>query len=106
MVHMQRDLLGQMLGHCRVVAKIGEGGMGSVYRAYDEVLHRDVAIKLVRNEVRGSLPPSRNLLEEARASSALSHPNICTIYEVGDDDGDLYIVMELVPGKTLRELSE
>src|ERR1700736_3772471 len=94
-----------MLGHCRVVAKIGEGGMGVVYRAYDEVLHRDVAVKVVNRDARLDSSASQNLLLEARASSSLAHPNICTIHEVGETDGELYIVMELVQGKSLRELS-
>ncbi len=94
-------MIGNTLGHYRIDAKIGEGGMGIVYRAYDEVLRRDVAIKVLNKNIRGNLTSARNLLEEARASSALSHPNICTIYEVGDDGGELYIVMELVQGKTL-----
>jgi len=101
---MQRDVIGQTLGHCRVVAKIGEGGMGAVYRAYDEVLHRDVAVKVVRKDSQMDSSASKNLLQEARASSSLGHPNICTIYEVGETDGDLYIVMELLEGKTLREM--
>src|SRR6266702_5544440 len=94
-----------MLGHCRVLAKIGEGGMGVVYRAYDEVLHRDVAVKVVRKDARLDPSASQRLLHEARASSSLAHPNICTIHEVGETDGELYIVMELVKGKSLRELS-
>src|ERR1700720_4295191 len=93
-----------MLGHCRVVAKIGEGGMGVVYRAYDEVLHRDVAVKVVNKDARLDSSVSQRLLQEARASSALSHPNICTIHEVGEVNGELYIVMEFVQGKTLAEL--
>ena len=97
-------MIGQVLGHCRVVAKIGEGGMGVVYRAYDEVLHRDVALKVVNKDARIDASASQNLLHEARASSSLSHPNICTIYEVGETDGELYIVMELVEGKTLRAM--
>ena len=89
-------MIGQVLGHCRIVAKIGEGGMGVVYRAYDEVLHRDVAIKVVRKDAGFDASAGQNLLQEARASSSLAHPNICTIYEVGETGGDLYIVMELV----------
>ncbi|PYR78559.1 MAG: protein kinase, partial [Acidobacteria bacterium] len=88
-------MIGQTLGHCRVVAKIGEGGMGVVYRAYDERLHRDVALKVVNKDVRLDPSSGENLLREARASSALTHPNICTIYEVGETNGELYIVMEL-----------
>jgi serine/threonine protein kinase len=101
---MQSDVIGRMLGHCRVVAKIGEGGMGAVYRAYDEVLHRDVAVKVVRKGSQMDSDASQNLLQEARASSALGHPNICTIYEVAETEGELYIVMELLSGKTLREM--
>ena len=91
-----------MLGHYRVVAKIGEGGMGIVYLGRDEVLHRDVALKVVKQDVDSAA--SQNLLREARASSSLSHPNICTIHEVGETNGELYIVMELVEGKSLRSL--
>jgi serine/threonine protein kinase len=95
-------VIGRVLGHCRIVAKIGEGGMGVVYRAYDEVLHRDVAVKVVNKDARLDSTGSQHLLHEARASSSLSHPNICTIHEVGETDGDLYIVMELVEGKSLE----
>src|SRR5690242_19149317 len=79
--------------------------MGVVYRAHDEVLHRDVAVKVVNKDAGLGADASKNLLPEARASSALSHPNICTIHEVGEAEGELYIVMELVEGKSLRELS-
>ena len=98
-------MIGQVLGHCRVVAKIGEGGMGVVYRAYDEVLHRDVALKVVKKDARLDASSSHRLLHEARASSALAHPNICTIHEVGENEGELYIVMELVEGKSLAAMS-
>src|SRR5579864_26706 len=98
-------MIGQVLGHCRVTAKIGEGGMGVVYRAYDEMLHRDVAVKVVKKEAALDASSSQNLLHEARASSSLSHPNICTIYDVGETDGELYIVMELVEGKSLHAMS-
>ncbi len=97
-------MIGQVLGHCRVVAKIGEGGMGVVYRAYDEVLHRDVALKVVRKGAHLNPSSSERLLHEARASSSLSHPNICTIHEVGENEGELFIVMELVEGKSLRAM--
>ena len=98
-------MIGQVLGHCRVVAKIGEGGMGVVYRAYDEVLHRDVALKVVKKDTHLDTSSSQRLLHEARASSALAHPNICTIHEVGENEGELYIVMELVEGKSLAAMS-
>ena len=98
-------MIGQQLGHYRIVAKIGEGGMGVVYRAYDEVLDRDVAVKVVNKDPRLDSPASQNLLREARASSSLAHPNICTIHEVGETQGELYIVMELVEGKSLAAMS-
>jgi serine/threonine protein kinase len=79
--------------------------MGVVYRAYDEFLHRDVALKVVNKDARLDAAASQNLLHEARASSSLAHPNICTIYEVGETNGELYIVMELVEGKSLREMT-
>jgi serine/threonine protein kinase len=97
-------LIGKVLGHCRVVAKIGEGGMGVVYRAYDELLHRDVAVKVVNKSAGLESSVGRTLLDEARASSSLSHPNICTIHDVGETEGELFIVMELVEGKSLREM--
>jgi serine/threonine protein kinase len=97
-------VIGQVLGHCRVVEKIGEGGMGVVYRARDEVLHRDVALKVVKKGADLGPSASQNLLREARASSSLAHPNICTIHEVGETDGELYIVMELVEGRSLRAM--
>ena len=75
--------------------------MGVVYRAFDELLHRDVAVKIVKKDARLDSSVSQNLLHEARASSSLSHPNICTIHDVGETDGELYIVMELVEGKSL-----
>lgn len=86
-----------------MVALIGEGGMGAVYRAYDEVLQRDVAVKILKQR---DTSAAGELLREARASSSLAHPNICTIYEVGDAEGQLYIVMELVEGRTLHGMAE
>jgi len=97
-------VIGQVLGHCRVQAKIGEGGMGVVYRAYDEVLQRDVAVKVVKKDPQLDSAASQNLLQEARASSSLAHPNICTIHDVGETEGELYIVMELVDGKSLNQM--
>lgn len=96
-------MIGKVLGHYRVVAKIGEGGMGVVYRGHDDVLHRDVALKVVKKDI--DLTVGQDLLHEARASSSLAHPNICTIHEVGETDGEVYIVMELVQGKSLHELT-
>ena len=97
-------MIGQLLGHYRVVDKIGEGGMGVVYRGHDELLHRDVALKVVKKDAGLDPAAGKNLLHEARASSSLTHPNICTIYEVGETNGELYIVMELIDGKSLHDL--
>jgi serine/threonine protein kinase/tetratricopeptide (TPR) repeat protein len=91
----------QNIGRYRVSAKLGSGGMGVVYRAYDEKLQRDVAIKLLH----GSDEASRErVLHEARASSALNHPGICTVYEVEHQGEQSYIVMELVEGRPLSDV--
>ncbi len=97
-------MIGELLGHYRIVANIGEGGMGVVYRAHDEVLRRDVALKVVRQGTLVEKSSRESLLHEARAASSLSHPNVCTIHEVGELEGELYMVMELVEGKTLKAL--
>jgi serine/threonine protein kinase len=97
-------MIGELLGHYRVVSQIGQGGMGVVYRAHDEVLQRDVALKVVGEGTLVEKSSREKLLHEARAASALSHPNICTIHEVGEFDGELYMVMELVEGKSLKAL--
>lgn len=97
-------MLGKSLGNYRIVSKVGEGGMGVVYRAHDEVLHRDVAIKILTSRTIADKSAKEFLLNEARAASALSHPNICTIHQVGEAEGELYIVMELIEGKPLNAL--
>ena len=97
-------MIGESLGSYRIISKIGQGGMGVVYRAHDEVLHRDVALKVLAEGASGTESSRDHILHEARASSALSHPNICTIHQVGEFDGEHYIVMELVQGKMLSEL--
>src|SRR6266487_1020373 len=96
-------MIGQTLDHYRIVAQIGEGGMGVVYRARDEVLNRDVALKLLAG---GALEKvgSGHLLREAQTASSLSHPNICTIHQVGQTGNDYYVVMELIEGRSLSEL--
>src|SRR6185369_12703391 len=95
---------GRRLGPYEIVAPIGAGGMGEVYRARDERLKRDVAIKVLPAELAAD-PERRSRFErEARAASALSHPNILTIYDVGSHDSTVYIAMELVEGGTLKDL--
>ncbi|HEX4595336.1 MAG TPA: protein kinase, partial [Bryobacteraceae bacterium] len=75
-------MIGDSLGSYRIISKIGQGGMGVVYRARDEVLNRDVALKVLSEGASGSESSRDYILHEARASSALSHPNICTIHQV------------------------
>ena len=95
-------MVGQRLGHYLVIARIGGGGMGVVYRARDERLHRDVALKVLSAPA-GQTDSAARLLREARAAAALRHPAICTVYEIGDQDGVPYLVMELLEGRTLAE---
>jgi serine/threonine protein kinase len=97
-------VIGQLLDHYRLLTQLGQGGMGTVYRARDEVLHRDVAVKVLAKGAVGDKSSREYLLHEARASSALSHPNICTIHQIGDFSGENYIVMELVEGRSLSAL--
>jgi serine/threonine protein kinase/photosystem II stability/assembly factor-like uncharacterized protein len=96
-------MIGTTLDHYRIVSKIGEGGMGIVYRAHDEMLSRDVAIKLLAKESLDMLGRD-HLLAEARTASSLSHPNICTIHEVRKTGDEYYVVMELIEGRSLRDL--
>ncbi len=93
-----------MLGHYRVDERIGAGGMGVVYRAYDTRLERPVAIKLVKDPGISSDAAHKHLIAEARMASALNHPNICTVYEVGEGDGCVFLAMEYVDGKRLDAL--
>lgn len=97
-------MVGQTLGNYRIVEEIGKGGMGVVYRAYDERLRRNVALKLLPEEIASHADRRTRILAEARAASALNHPGITTIYEVGEEGEQLFIVMELVTGRTLRAM--
>jgi serine/threonine-protein kinase len=96
-------MIGQRLGPYEIVAKLGEGGMGEVYRAYDTRLDRAVAIKIVSTATSQSAAMDERLLREARAASALNHPHICTIYDVGDVGGRPFIAMEWLEGESLAE---
>jgi serine/threonine protein kinase/tetratricopeptide (TPR) repeat protein len=91
-------------GHYRILEQLGAGGMGVVYSAYDVVLERKVAIKVVGDRHLADRSARDLLLHEARAASSLNHPNICTIHEVGDSNGEAYIVMEQVEGLPLSSL--
>lgn len=96
-----RAVLGQIIGQYRIAALMGAGGMGEVYRARDTSLERDVAIKILPVEAVSDSTAKARLLREARTASQLNHPNICTIYEVGEADGQDFIAMELVSGQAL-----
>ncbi|MGA7313746.1 MAG: serine/threonine-protein kinase, partial [Silvibacterium sp.] len=95
-------------GPYEIVDEIGHGGMGLVYRAHDTRLNRDVALKVIAEgyleQGTPTLASHERFLREARASSALNHSNICTIYDVGEQDGHPYLVMELLEGQTLKQV--
>lgn len=100
---MNNDLsAGSNLSHYRIGAKIGAGGMGEVYRARDDRLGRDVAIKVLPADFATDEDRLRRFEQDARATSALNHPNILTIHEIGETDGQHYIATEYIEGETLR----
>lgn len=94
----------ERVGRYRILGKLGEGGMGIVYAALDETLDRQVAVKMIR-EVTAGTEAEERFRREARAAASVNHPNVCQLYEIGEESGALYLAMELLEGESLSSAS-